>query len=93
MHTDMKMWTEVRRRVLNKELSKRAACEEYSIHWDTLTKILAHVEPPGYRKAKPRSRHSKILGIGRMKRNRPAFQPYRVCNAAVTLRFQRNAMA
>jgi transposase len=52
----MKMWTEVRRRVLNKELSKRAACEEYSIHWDTLTKILAHVEPPGYRKAKPRAK-------------------------------------
>ncbi len=54
VHTDMKMWTEVRRRVLNKELSKRAACEEYSIHWDTLTKILEHVEPPGYRQAKPR---------------------------------------
>jgi transposase len=48
--------TEVRRRVLNKELSKRAACEEYSLHWDTLTKILAHVEPPGYQQAKPRSK-------------------------------------
>ena len=48
------MWTEVRRRVLNKELSKRAACKEYSIHWDTLTKILEHVEPPGYQQAQPR---------------------------------------
>ena len=27
MYTDMEMWTEVRRRVLTKELSKRAACE------------------------------------------------------------------
>ena len=32
VYTDMEMWTEVRRRVLNKELSKRAACKEYSIH-------------------------------------------------------------
>ena len=48
------MWTEVRRRVLNKELSKRAACKEYSIHWDTLTRILEHVEPPGYQQAQPR---------------------------------------
>ncbi len=54
MYTDMEMWTEVRRRVLNKELSKRAACREYSIHWDTLTRILEHVEPPGYQQAQPR---------------------------------------
>ena len=54
MYTDMEMWTEVRRRVLNKELSKRAACKEYSIHWDTLTRILEHVEPPGYQQAEPR---------------------------------------
>jgi transposase len=50
----MEIWTEVRRRVLNKELSKRAACKEYSIHWDTLTKILEHVEPPGYQQAAQR---------------------------------------
>ncbi len=56
MYTDMEMWTEVRRRVLNKELSKRAACKEYSIHWDTLTKILEHVEPPGYQQVSPRSK-------------------------------------
>ena len=39
--TDMELWTEVRRRVLNGELSKRAACREYDICWQTLT---------GYRK-------------------------------------------
>ena len=54
VYTDMEIWTEVRRRVLTKELSKRAACKEYSIHWDTLTRILEHVEPPGYQQAQPR---------------------------------------
>ncbi len=46
----MEMWIEVRRRVLTGELSKRAACREYGIHWRTLVKILGHVEPPGYRR-------------------------------------------
>ena len=53
--TDMEIWVEVRRRVLTGELSKRAACREYEIHWQTLEKILSHSEPPGYQKAKPRS--------------------------------------
>jgi len=52
--TDMDQWIEIRRRVLNGELSKRAACVEYGIHWDTLTKILTYSEPPGYRLTKPR---------------------------------------
>ena len=56
----MEMWTEVRRRVLTGELSKRAACQEYGINWRTLGKMLAHVEPPGYRrKAK---REQPVLG-------------------------------
>ncbi len=46
----MEMWTKVRRRVLTGELSKRAACREYGIHWRTLVKMLGHVEPPGYRR-------------------------------------------
>ena len=50
----MEKWIEIRRRVLNGELSKRAACAEYGIHWDTLTKILTHSEPPEYRLPKPR---------------------------------------
>ena len=54
MFTDMEKWAEIRRRVLNEELSKRAACAEYEIHWDTLQKILTHPEPPGYRRKKPR---------------------------------------
>jgi transposase len=53
--TDMEIWVEVRRRVLTGELSKRGACWEYKIHWQTLGKILGHSEPPGYQKTKPRS--------------------------------------
>ena len=47
MITDMEFWSEVRRRVLTGQISKRAACEEYGIHWQTLKKILEHPEPPG----------------------------------------------
>ena len=56
MYGDMEFWTEVRRRVLTGELSKRAACREYEINWRTLKKILEHEEPPGYRLSKPRHR-------------------------------------
>lgn len=58
MFTDMKKWAEIRRRVLTGEISKRAACREYEIHWETLEKILTHTQPPGYRRTKPRG--SKI---------------------------------
>ena len=54
MFTDMEKWAEIRFRVLNDEISKRASCAEYEIHWETLQKILTHSEPPGYRRTKPR---------------------------------------
>jgi transposase len=50
----MEKWIEIRRRVLGGEISKRAACDEYGIHWETLTKVLTHTEPPGYRLTKRR---------------------------------------
>ena len=56
MYTDMENWAEIRRRVLVDGLSKRAACREYDVHWDTLQKILEHPEPPGYRRTAPRPR-------------------------------------
>ena len=55
MYTDMEKWAEIRRRVLNGEVSKRSACAEYEIHWETLQKILTHTEPPGYRRTKRRT--------------------------------------
>ncbi len=56
MYTNMEFWSEVRRRVLTGELSKREACKVYHLHWGTLAKILEHEEPPGYRKPKPRNK-------------------------------------
>ncbi len=52
----MEQWTEVRRRVLTGELSKRAACREYQLSWYTLAKMLAHDEPPGYQQKQPRKK-------------------------------------
>jgi uncharacterized protein (UPF0147 family) len=34
----------------------RAACIKYSLGWRTLTKILAHDEPPRYRNSQPRAK-------------------------------------
>ncbi|MBM4020719.1 MAG: hypothetical protein FJ284_00445 [Planctomycetes bacterium] len=50
VYAALEMWTEVRRRVLTGELSKRTACREYGINWRTLVKMLSHVEPPGDRR-------------------------------------------
>ena len=36
----MELWAEIRRRVLTGEISKRAARDQYEIHWATLKKIL-----------------------------------------------------
>lgn len=52
----MEIWTEIRRQVLTGAMSKRGACRHYDIHWLTLKKILAHEEPPGYRRALPARR-------------------------------------
>lgn len=56
MFTNMEMWAEIRRRVLTGEISKRQACVEYEIHWQTLKKILSHEEPPGFRVKAPRAK-------------------------------------
>lgn len=52
----MEMWNEVRRRVLVEGASKRAMRREYRIGSETLAKILANPEPPGYRLKAPRPR-------------------------------------
>jgi transposase len=51
---DMEKWTEIRRRVLTKEISKRGACREYALQWRTLKRILQHAEPAGYQLQQPR---------------------------------------
>jgi hypothetical protein len=60
VYAAMEIWTEVRRRVLTGELSKRAACQEYGVGWRTLAKILLHAEPTGYRRRAKREK--PILG-------------------------------
>ena len=77
MYADMEQWVEIRRRVLTNEIGQREACRQYQIHWLTLKKILAHEEPPGYRRTRPpkidpvlpvrlavvgpKSRHAQVL--------------------------------
>ena len=56
MRSDMENWKEIRQQVLVHGLSHRAACEKYKLGWQTLKKILAHAEPPGYRKSQARPR-------------------------------------
>ena len=48
MYTDMERWIDIRRAVQVEGISKRAACERFSIHWDTLQRILENPVPPGY---------------------------------------------
>jgi transposase len=60
MYTDMEQWSEIRRRVLVEGVSRRQIIRETGLHWETLQKILAHSEPPGYRQNRRRPR--KKLG-------------------------------
>ena len=56
MFKDMNQWVEIRRRVLTREMSKRAACKEYQIEWRTLQRILKYEEPAGYQMKEPRQK-------------------------------------
>ena len=56
MYTDMQWWTKIRLEVLRGETSKREVLRREGIHWETLKKILAHPEPPGYRIKAPREK-------------------------------------
>ena len=62
---DMDQWVEIRRRVLTREISKRAACKQYQIEWRTLQRILKYEEPAGYRLKEPRQQRklSALLPI------------------------------
>ena len=50
--TNMQLWNEVRRAVFVDGLSQTQACQLFKIHSDTLKRILAHSEPPGYQRSK-----------------------------------------
>jgi len=59
VYKDMEQWSEIRRRVLTGEVSKRQILRETGMHWTTLEKILEFSRPPGYRLSSPRS-NSKL---------------------------------
>ena len=50
----MEWWTKVRLEVLRGKKKKREVLRSEKIGWETLKKILAHPEPPGYRLKEPR---------------------------------------
>src|SRR5262245_2606033 len=52
----MEQWAEIRQRVLTGEMTKREACREYDLHWQTLKKVLASAEPPPFRPKVPRAK-------------------------------------
>ena len=54
MYTAMDWWTKIRLEVSREESSKGEILRGEGIHWETLKKILAHPEPPGYRLKEPR---------------------------------------
>lgn len=62
----MELWTEVRRRVLTGELSRRLAAEEYDLNYRTVAKACEHVEPPGYRRTAPRKRPKMAAYLSRI---------------------------
>lgn len=59
MFRNVDQWIEIRRRVLTGEISKRQACREYGLHWQTLQKVLDQPVPPERRQAGP-TRPSKL---------------------------------
>ena len=54
VYTDMDWWTRIRLEVSREESKKREILRREGIGWETLKKILAHPEPPGYRLKEPR---------------------------------------
>jgi transposase len=62
----MQWWTDIRRKVLVEQISKRQIMAEYGIHTKTLNKILASSVPPGYQMNRPRPKPKIGPFIGRI---------------------------
>ena len=67
--TNMQLWNEVRRAVLGNGVSQTQACQQFNIHSDTLKRILAHSEPPGYQR-------SKLVPPAQSSREKPKIEPF-----------------
>jgi transposase len=49
----MEQWLDARHKVLVEGVSKREVPLQTGLHWKTIEKILAHPQPPGWRRTKP----------------------------------------
>ena len=58
MYCDVRQWRQIRRRVLEQGVPKRRVSAETGIGRKTINKMLAHEQPPGYRRR--RSRYPKL---------------------------------
>ena len=65
MRREMQEWKEIRQAVLVNGMSQREAQRKFGLGWETLKKILAYAEPPGYRQqaARPRRVLAPVLPI------------------------------
>ena len=70
MPTDMEMWTEIRRRVLVEDVSKRQTRRDHGISSKTLDKVLGHTEP-----TRGRALFGASAGPTVANRNRPTLTP------------------
>jgi hypothetical protein len=58
MYCDLQQWRQIRRRILEQRTPKKRVSAETGISRKTINKMLAHEEPPGYRRR--RSRYPKL---------------------------------
>ena len=66
MHSNMQVWTEIRRKVLVEKVSVRQICREYGLSHHTVEKMLKNVEPPGYQQTpgeRARPKLGAFLGV------------------------------
>jgi transposase len=66
VHSDMQVWTEIRRKVLVEKVSVRQICRDYGLSHHTVAKMLENVEPPGYQQGqgeRPRPKLGPFLGV------------------------------
>jgi transposase len=58
MYCDVRQWRHIRRRILEQGMPKKRVAAETGISRKTINKMLAHEQPPGYRRR--RSRYPKL---------------------------------
>ncbi len=63
----MDKWTKIRKKILVEGVPKRQVMAEEGIHWETLKKILANSEPPGYQMSQERPQPKVGPFLGRIK--------------------------